>query len=158
MRSLAEILNLESGDAFDLVIAPLPMRPLAFELAAEYPFTLALAVPRTLLPQGEEPVDGVWPSLERLAGLPFISLDPFASYQESTEAALARVGVQVSYVAETTSVVTAALMARAGIGCAFLDPFIAAAFTGPEIAIGHTTPAMPHAYGAHVPRGGGYRA
>ena len=153
MRSLAEILNLETGDAFDLVIAPLPMRPLAFELVAEYPFRLALAVPRALLPTDEEPIDGVWPSLERVAQLPFISLDPFASYQESTEAVLARLGLKVSYVAETTSVVTAALMTRAGIGCAFLDPFIAATFAGAEVVVGRTEPAMPHAYGAHVPRG-----
>lgn len=153
MRSLTEILNLEASDTFDIVIAPLPMRPLAFELAAEYPFKLVLAVPRALLPPGQEPVDGVWPSLACLAELPFISLDPFASYQESTEAVLARLGLKVSYMAETTSVVTAALMTRAGVGCAFLDPFIAAAFTGPEVVIGRTTPPMPHAYGAHVPRG-----
>jgi DNA-binding transcriptional LysR family regulator len=153
MRSLNEVLNLEASDTFDIVIAPLPMRPLAFELAAEYPFKLALAVPRSLLPPDEELVDGVWPSLERLAELPFISLDPFASYQESTESVLAGLGLKVSYMAETTSVVTAALMTRAGVGCAFLDPFIAAAFTGPEVVIGRTVPPMPHAYGAHIPRG-----
>ena len=153
MRSLSEILNLEVGDAFDLVLAPLPMRPLAFELIAEYPFRLVLAVPHSLLSPEEGPVDGVWPNLERIAQLPFISLDPFASYQESTEAVLARLGLKVNYVAETTSVVTAALMTRAGVGCAFLDPFIAATFTGPNVIVGQTEPAMPHAYGAHVPGG-----
>ena len=152
MRSLAEILNLEASDTFDLVIAPLPMRPLAFELIAEHPFELSLAVPRSLLPSNAAPVDGVWPSLPRLAGLPFISLDPFASYQESVEATLARQGLDVRYVAETTSVVTAALMTRAGVGCAFLDPFIAAALTGSEVVTGRTCPAVPMAYGAHVPR------
>lgn len=153
MRSLTEILNLETGDAFDLVLAPLPMRPLAFELVAEFPFQLVLAVPEGLLARDETPVDGLWPSLERIAQLPFISLDPFASYQESTEAMLSRLGLSVRYVAETTSVVTAALMTRAGVGCAFLDPFIAATFTGPDVLVGRTQPAMPHSYGAHAPRG-----
>ena len=98
-------------------------------------------------------VNGVWPDLERLARLPFISLDPFASYQESVEAVLARLDLGVHYVAETTSVVTAALMTRAGVGCAFLDPFIAAAFSGPAVMVALTRPEVPHAYGAHVPHG-----
>ncbi len=153
MRSLTEILNLEASDAFDLVLAPLPMRPLAFELVAEFPFQLVLAVPRALLAPNEQPINGIWPNLKRIAQLPFISLDPFASYQESTEAMFNRLGLKVSYVAETTSVVTAALMARAGVGCAFLDPFIVATFAGPEVVVGQTQPAMPHAYGAHVPQG-----
>lgn len=155
MRSLSEILNLEAVDTFDIVLAPLPMRPLAFELVAEYPFQLALAVPQSLLPPEERPVEGIWPNLERIAQLPFISLDPFASYQESTEAVLDCLGLKVRYVAETTSVVTAALMTRAGVGCAFLDPFIAATFAGPKVVVAQTKPAMPHAYGAHVPRGAG---
>ena len=44
-------------------------------------------------------------------------------------------------------------MTRAGVGCAFLDPFIAATFTGPEVVVAKTAPALPHAYGAHVPSG-----
>ena len=153
MRSLSEILNLEASDAFDLILAPLPMRPLAFDLVAEYPFQLELAVPKTLLSPKDNPIEGIWPNLERIAQLPFISLDPFALYQESTEAALDGLGLKVKYVAETTSVVTAALMTRAGVGCAFLDPFIAATFTGPEVIVAKTEPALPHAYGAHVPSG-----
>ncbi len=153
MRSLTEILNLEAADAYDLVIAPLPMRPLAFEPVAEYRFSLVLAAPKSLLPPDVGPVGGIWPDLERLAELPFISLDPFASYQESVETVLARLDLGVRYVAETTSVVTAALMTRAGVGCAFLDPFIAAALTGSEVVVARTRPEVPHAYGAHVPHG-----
>ena len=153
MRSLAEILNLDAADAFDLVLAPLPMRPLAFEVVAEYTLELVLAVPRTLLPADAKPVDGVWPDFARLVDLPFISLDPFASYQESIEAMLALQGLEVRHVVETTSAVAAALMARSGVGCAFFDPFIAQAFSGPELIVARTSPPVSHAYGAHVPRG-----
>ena len=153
MRSLAEILNLDAADAFDLVLAPLPMRPLAFEVVAEYTLELVLAVPRTLLPADAKPVDGVWPDFARLVDLPFISLDPFASYQESIEAMLALQGLEVRHVVETTSAVAAALNGAVRCSCAFLDPFIAQAFSGPDLIVARTSPPVSHAYGAHVPRG-----
>ena len=84
------------------------MRPLAFEVVAEYTLELVLAVPRTLLPADAKTVDGVWPDFARLVDLPFISLDPFASYQESIEAMLALQGLEVRHVVETTSAVAAA--------------------------------------------------
>lgn len=153
MRSLSEVLSLEATDQADIVLAPLPMRPLAFELVHEIPFELELAVPRHLLSDRIRPVDGFWPDLAALGGLPWVSLDPFASYQESVEAAWSALGIEPHYVSETTSLVTAAILARAGVGCAFLDPFVARTLAGPETVIARITPPIVHSYGVHVPVG-----
>lgn len=153
MRSLSEVLGLEQSDQVDIVLAPLPMRPLAFELVHAIPFDLELAVPRALLPDGLQPVDGAWPDLSLLAGLPFVSLDPFASYQESVEASWSALGLEPPYVAETTSLASAALLARAGVGCAVLDPFVARNLAGPDTVTARIAPAITHAYGVHVPSG-----
>lgn len=153
MRSLSEVLNLEQSDQVDIVLAPLPMRPLAFEPVREIPFELELAVPEDLLPDGVVPVDGLWPDLSLLSGLPFVSLDPFASYQESVEAAWMARGLEPPYVAETTSLASAALLARAGIGCAILDPFVARALAGPNTVSARISPPITHSYGVHVPTG-----
>lgn len=153
MRSLSEVLGLDQSDQVDIVLAPLPMRPLAFELVHEVPFDLELAVPEALLPAGVRPVDGVWPDLSLLSGLPFVSLDPFASYQESVEASWSALGLEPPYVAETTSLASAALLARAGVGCAILDPFVARVLAGPNVVTARISPAITHAYGVHVPTG-----
>ncbi|MDF1790704.1 MAG: LysR family transcriptional regulator [Thalassobaculaceae bacterium] len=153
MRSLSEVLGLDQSDQVDVVLAPLPMRPLAFELVHEIPFDLELAVPEALLPAEVRPVAGEWPDLSRLAGLPFISLDPFASYQESVEALWSDLDRDPPYVAETTSLASAALLARAGVGCAILDPFVARALAGPQTVCARISPAITHAYGVHVPTG-----
>ena len=152
MRSLSEVLNLEQSDQVDIVLAPLPMRPLAFEPVREIPFELGLAVPEDLLPAGGA-LDGLWPDLSLLSGLPFVSLDPFASYQESVEAAWMARGLEPPYVAETTSLASAALLARAGIGCAILDPFVARALAGPNTVSARISPPITHSYGVHVPTG-----
>ena len=153
MRSLSEVLGLDQSDQVDIVLAPLPMRPLAFELVHEIPFDLKLAVPQSMLPAGVRPVAGEWPNLSLLAGLPFISLDPFASYQESVETSWSALGLEPPYVAETTSLASAALLARAGVGCAILDPFVARALAGPDTVTAQIAPAITHAYGVYVPAG-----
>ncbi|MFX4221568.1 MAG: LysR family transcriptional regulator [Thalassobaculum sp.] len=153
MRSLSEVLSLDQSDQVDIVLAPLPMRPLAFELVDEISFELELAVPEVLLPAGVAPVNGAWPDLPPLSGLPFVSLDPFASYQESVEAAFSARGLEPTYVAETTSLASAALLARAGVGCAILDPFVARALAGPATVSARITPSITHAYGVHIPAG-----
>ena len=153
MRSLAEILLVDAGDAFDLALAPLPAQPFACNLVFKAEFGLALAAPRALLPEGVSPREGVWPDLAAFQGLPFISLDPFAAYQERVEQALAGLGISLNYVAETTSVVTAAMLARAGVGCAFIDPFIVDALASPDLVIARTHPEIRLGYGVHAPNG-----
>ncbi len=153
MRSLNEVLGLEPTEGVDIVLAPLPMRPLAFELVQEIRFELELAVPRALMPDTLHPVDGVWPDLAALGTLPFISLDPFASYQESVEAAWSALAIEPNFVCETTSLATAALLSNAGVGCAFLDPFVARRLAGPETVVARLSPPIIHGYGVHVPSG-----
>ena len=123
---------------------PLPIRRFSFIESVE--FELMLAGPSNMLPENDGSID-----LERLAGAPFISLDPFATYQESIEAVLGEAGVDVSYVCETSSVVTAAQLVRLGVGCAFLDPFIANTVRGSDIQVSNIRQKLTHSYGIYAP-------
>jgi DNA-binding transcriptional LysR family regulator len=149
MRSLREITELRPEDDFDLLVAPMPIPLSRFRLVETIEFELRLAGPSTLIPFSEEAVD-----LGQLGNLPFISLDPFATYQESIEAILGAAGIDVTYVCETSSVVTAAQLVRLGVGCAFLDPFIASAVRGPGIHIVRLRESLTHAYGVYAPVSG----
>ena len=146
MRSFREIGDLEPEDNFDLVLAPMPIPLGQFSLVETIEFELRLAGPATLMPASGGPLD-----LEILDGMPFVSLDPFATYQESIETALHETGVDVGYVCETSSVVTAAQLVRLGVGCAFLDPFIAASVRGPEVRVSKIRQKLTHAYGVYAP-------
>lgn len=119
MRSLNEVLGLELSDGVDIVLAPLPMRPLAFEPVHEIRFDLELAVPKRLMPETLQPIDGTWPALAELGALPFISLDPFASYQESVEMAWSALAIEPRFVCETTSMATALCPRTPGSGALF---------------------------------------
>jgi len=149
MRSLREISDLGPEEDFDLVLAPMPIPLPRFRLVETIAFDLQLAGPADCLPAGGDPID-----LGMLEGLSFISLDPFATYQESIETVLAEAGVDVRYVCETSSVVTAAQLVRLGVGCAFLDPFISGAVRGPGINVTRIRQNLSHAYGVYAPPNG----
>ena len=42
-------------------------------------------------------------------------------------------------------------MVRLGVGCAFLDPFIAASVRGPEVRVSKVRQKLTHAYGVYAP-------
>lgn len=156
MRSLPEIAELEAQDQFDLVFAPLPVRLQRFEMVDMLRFELRLAGPAALIAgtgdeAGGESGGETDIALRDLDGVPFVSLDPFASYQESIERAFAGTGAAVSYVCETSSQLTASRLVELGVGCAFLDPFVAAAVAGPGIAIRRPVPGIALAYGVFAP-------
>ena len=90
MRSLNQIIELGPTDRFDLVILPSPLRPTALTLLGTISFDLQLAAPHHLVPElcADQP-------LEDVAGLPFISLDPFETYQGKRRAG-ARGGAHAS--------------------------------------------------------------
>ena len=67
---------------------------------------------------------------------------------------LAETGVEVTYVCETSSVVTAAQLVRSGVGCAFLDPFISSLVRGPGIRVVSVRQKLMHAYGIYAPSSG----
>jgi DNA-binding transcriptional LysR family regulator len=90
-------------------------------------------------------------TMQQLDGLPFISLDPFATYQEGVERSFAEAGISVHFVCETSSVLTAARLVELGIGCAFLDPFVADTIVGPKVVSCRVQPPIPHAYGVFAP-------
>ena len=146
MRSLQELNDLGPESRYDLVLAPLPFRPPHFELVESIAFDLRLVLPRGLLPGLGEVV-----ALERLGDLPFISLDPFASYQESVERNLEAAGVAVQFVCETSSTLTAARLVELGTGCAFLDPFVARSLTSGSVVTCRADPAFGHSYGVFAP-------
>ncbi len=149
MRSLREISDLGPEEDFDLVLAPMPIPLPRFRLIETIAFELQLAGPSESLPPGDGPID-----LGMLEGLAFVSLDPFATYQDSIETVLAESGVDVSYVCETSSVVTAAQLVRLGVGCAFLDPFISGSVRGPGISVLPVSQKLTHAYGIYAPSNG----
>ncbi len=109
-------------------------------------FQLLLAGPLDLLPD-----DGAEITVDRLDGLPFISLDPFATYQESVERTLSAAGVAVRFTCETSSVLTAARLVALGVGCAFLDPFVARTMASPTVGISRVSPAITQSYGIFGP-------
>ena len=149
MRSLREISDSAPEEDFDLVLAPMPIPLPRFRLIEKIDFELYLAGPVGSLPEDDAPID-----LGSLEGLPFISLDPFATYQEGIETMLAETGVEVTYVCETSSVVTAAQLVRSGVGCAFLDPFISSLVRGPGIRVVSVRQKLMHAYGIYAPSSG----
>ena len=146
MRSLREISDLAPEEGFDLVLAPMPTPLPRFRLVETIDFELHLAGPSKWVPAGGPPID-----VGALDGLPFVSLDPFATYQEGIETILGESGVNVSYVCETSSVVTAAQLVRMGVGCAFLDPFISGSVRGPGIEVVPVLQKLTHAYGIYAP-------
>jgi DNA-binding transcriptional LysR family regulator len=48
-------------------------------------------------------------------------------------------------------VLTAARLVELGVGCAFLDPFVAAAIAGPKVVSRRVKPSITHAYGVFAP-------
>ena len=149
MRSLREISDAAPEEDFDLMLAPMPIPLPRFRVVARIDFELHLAGPVSSFPVEDDPID-----LGSLGGLPFISLDPFATYQEGIETMLAETGVEVIYVCETSSVVTAAQLVRAGVGCAFLDPYISGSVRGPRVKVVSVRQKLMHAYGIYAPSGG----
>ena len=146
MYSLREIADLGPEGQFDLLVAPLPLRPTHFELVESIDFDLRVVGPASLLARiGDET------TLQQLAGLAFISLDPFATYQEGVEQRFAEAGINVRFVCETSSVLTAARLVELGTGCAFLDPFVADAIVGPKVVSRRVQPPISHAYGVFAP-------
>jgi DNA-binding transcriptional LysR family regulator len=146
MRSLQEIAELGAQGHFDLIIAPTPARPPYYDLVRSIEFDLCFAGPAHLLP-----ADGDSLSLDQLAGMPFISLDPFATYQESVERALKAANIEVRLACETSSVMAAAQLVELGVGCALLDPFVARTINNPSVAIKKLTPAITHSYSVFAP-------
>ncbi|MDA1100033.1 MAG: LysR family transcriptional regulator [Proteobacteria bacterium] len=146
MRSLQEIAEIGAQGHFDLIVAPAPLQPRHYDLLETMDFQLCLAAPVDLLPIDSDDV-----SLVHLNGLPFISLDPFASYQESVVRALTAAGTTVRFTCETSSVVTAARLVALGAGCAFLDPFVARTIAGPKVSLRKTSPAIRHSYSIFAP-------
>ncbi len=147
MRSLQELNDLGPESRYDLVLAPMPLRPPHFELIDTIAFDLRLAAPRELLPHAGDVI-----ALDQLGGLPFISLDPFASYQESVERHLDAAGVAVRFVCETSSTLTAARLVELGTGCAFLDPFVARSLVSGSVVTCRVDPAFGHSYGVFAPQ------
>lgn len=141
MRSLQEISELGDQGHFDLIIAPAPLRPLQYDLLETIDFDLILAGPIELLPTNSDDI-----SLDQLDGMPLISLDPLATYQESVERTLAAAGVAVQRVCETSSILAAARLVSLGVGCAFLDPFVTQTIAGPTVGLRKITPAIRHSY------------
>jgi len=141
MRSLQEISELGDQGHFDLIIAPTPLQPRQYDLLETIDFDLCLAGPTSMLPSMSDDV-----SLDQLSGLPFISLDPLATYQESVEHTLRTAGVEVQRVCETSSVMAAARLVSLGVGCAFLDPFVARTIVGPSVSLRKIKPAITHSY------------
>jgi len=146
MYSLREIAGLGTESQFDMVFAPLPLRLTHFELIETIDFDLRLAAPAPLLAPGDDAT-----TVQNLDGLPFISLDPFATYQEGVEQRFAQAGINVRYVCETSSVLTAARLVELGVGCAFLDPFVAKAIVSPTVVSRRVQPPITHAYGVFAP-------
>ena len=146
MRSLREIVELGPQGYFDLILVPTPVRPPSYDLLETVNFQLLLAGPVDLLPD-----DGREITVDRLDGLPFISLDPFATYQESVERTLSAAGVAVRFTCETSSVLTAARLVDLGVGCAFLDPFVARTMASPRVAVRRMSPAITQSYGIFAP-------
>ncbi|NQW10192.1 MAG: LysR family transcriptional regulator [Alphaproteobacteria bacterium] len=146
MRSLTEIAELDPQDRFDLVFAPLPIRLPRLELVETLSFDLRVAVTADMIHEDGPDID-----LRTLQGKRFVSLDPFATYQESIERAFADAQTTVSYVCETSSQLAAARLVALGVGCAFLDPFVADTVARTGIAIRRPSPKIEHAYGVYAP-------
>jgi DNA-binding transcriptional LysR family regulator len=146
MRSLQEIAELGAQGHFDLIIAPTPARPPYYDLVRSIEFDLCFAGPAHLLT-----TEGDSLSLDQLAGMPFISLDPFATYQESVERALKAADIEVRLACETSSVMAAARLVELGVGCAFLDPFVAQTINNPAVAVRKLTPVITHSYSVFAP-------
>jgi DNA-binding transcriptional LysR family regulator len=130
MRSQQEFVDLGQHGHFDLIIAPAPIRPPYYDLVQSIEFDLYFAGPIELLPKSGQEM-----SLSHLSGQPFISLDPFASYQKSVELALKKQKIDVQIACETSSVMAAARIVDLGVGCAFLDPFVAGTLNNPDVGI-----------------------
>ena len=146
MRSLTEITELDAQDRFDLVFAPLPIRLPRFKLVETLSFDLRVAAPTEMARDNGPGID-----LRTLQGKDFISLDPFATYQESIERAFSDARTTVNYVCETSSQLAAARLVALGVGCAFLDPFVADTIACPEIVVCRPSPEIRHTYGVHIP-------
>jgi len=146
MYSLEEIVELGRESQFDMLVAPLPLRQTHFELIETINFDLRLVGPAAELANGDGET-----SLKRLDGMDFISLDPFATYQEGVERSFAEAGISVRFVCETSSVLTAARLVELGIGSAFLDPFVAEAISSSKVVSRRVRPPITHAYGVFAP-------
>ena len=146
MRSLQEIAELGAQGHFDLIIAPTPARPPHFDLVRSIEFDLRFAGPRSILADKPDEV-----SVKDLDGVPFISLDPFASYQESVERTLKAANVDVHLACETSSVMAAARLVELGVGCALLDPFVAATINDPTVSVRKLSPRITHRYSVFAP-------
>ncbi len=149
MKSFRELSELSPEEDFDLVLAPMPIALSRFRLIDTIDFELRLAGPSENLPDGDEAIE-----ISMLAGLPFVSLDPFATYQDSIETMLKEFDVKVSFVCETSSVVAAAQLVKLGVGYAFLDPFIAGLVDGPSVKVVSIHQKLMHKYGIYVPSNG----
>ena len=146
MRSQQEFVDLGPHGHFDLIIAPAPTRPPYYDLVQSIEFDLYFAGPLELLPK-----DGREIPLSNLNGQPFISLDPFSSYQESVERALKKQKIDVQLACETSSLMTAARLVDLGVGCAFLDPFVARTLNNPAVGVRKLTPHITHSYSILTP-------
>lgn len=146
MRSQLELADLGPQGHFDLIIAPAPIRPVHYELIQSIEFDLYFAGPTELLPKNAQNIP-----LAQLDGQSFISLDPFARYQDSVERALKKEKIDVRLVCETSSVMAAARLVDLGVGCALLDPFSARTLSNPAVGIRKLTPKITHSYSILAP-------
>ena len=149
MKSFRELSELSPEEDFDLVLAPMPIALSQFRLIDTIDFELRIAGPWENLPDADEAIE-----ISMLAGLPFVSLDPFATYQDSIETMLKEFGVKVSFVCETSSVIAAAQLVKLGLGYAFLDPFISDLINGQNIKVVSLQQKLLHKYGIYVPSNG----
>lgn len=146
MRSQMELADLGPHGHFDLIVAPAPTRPLHYDLVHSIEFDLYFAGYVDLLP-----ADTLKMPLSQIDGQPFISLDPFARYQDSVERALKKHKIDVRLVCETSSVTAAARLVDLGVGCAFLDPFSARTLSNPAVGARKLTPGITHSYSILAP-------
>ena len=149
MRSLREISDSAPEEDFDLVLAPMPIPLPRFRLVEKIDFELYLAGPVSSLSVDDAPI-----GLESLEGLPFISLDPFATYQRVLKQCWPKPASRSLNECETSSVVTAAQLVQSRVGCAFLDPFISNLVRGPGIRVVSVRQKLMHAYGIYAPSNG----
>jgi DNA-binding transcriptional LysR family regulator len=146
MRSQQEFVDLGQHGHFDLIIVPARIRPPYYDLIQSIEFDLYFAGPIELLPKGGQEM-----SLSHLSGQSLISLDPFENYQESVERALKKKKIDVQMACETSSVMAAARLVDLGVGCAFLDPFVAHTLNNPTVGIRKLSPHITHSYSILAP-------
>lgn len=104
-------------------------------------FALELIAPLGRFDPNLAPLD-----IRTLDGCEFISLDPFARFQADIESTIAGAGARVRYACETTSVIAALRLVQLGVGCTFVDPFVADSVTGDTCTRHITDPPLPGAY------------